>query len=100
MLKDEVRKWLDERCGRVLNVETRVINDAAPPLRNEGSLSKQPSQTADASVYHVGSVSYNLADIPDDVDVRIQSEPPELLEMTFDGASGSITVLIKVVEPA
>lgn len=60
MPKDEVRRWLDERCGRLVNVETRVSNDTAPPLLNEGTLSKQPSPTANASVYQVGGVSYNL----------------------------------------
>lgn len=100
MAKDEVQQWLDERCGRVVSVETRVINDADPPLLNEGALTKQSAPPTEGSVYEVGSVSYNLADIPDSVDVRIRQEPPEQLEMIFDGTTGSITVRVTVLESA
>jgi hypothetical protein len=104
--KDEAREWLDQRCGRNVRVETRVANSTLAPLTNEGAL-RQPRRQGFESVdtladpapvpdlYQVGDVSYNLTDIPDDVDVQFPGHPAEQLEMTFEnGSSQSITVVI------
>ncbi|MGA7418281.1 MAG: hypothetical protein WBW80_09825 [Acidimicrobiales bacterium] len=107
--KDDVREWLDTRCGRHVSVETQMVNATVAPLVNEGPLSKWGTlnpEIVDASeepihfrdLYQVGAASYNLADLPDNIDVKIRTEPAEQLEMTFDdGTSQLITVRITVV---
>jgi hypothetical protein len=104
--KDEAREWLDQRCGSDVRVETRIVNSTLTPLTNQGALRRprrQGFETVDTlqdpapvpDLYQVGDVSYNLADIPDDVDVQFPSDPAEQLEMTFEnGSSQPITVLI------
>ncbi len=107
--KDEAREWLDQRSGRNVRVETCVANSSEAPLTNQGSLVKprvQRFETVDVledpapvpDLYQVAGVSYNLADIPDDVIVDIPGDPAEQLAMTFEnGNSQSISVVITVV---
>ena len=102
--KDQARGWLDERCGREVHVETRFVNSTATPLVNGGALRKGQSTDSElveedllhsADLYQVGTASYNLADLPDEMEVHIRTEPPEQLELTFDdGTSLLITVVI------
>lgn len=108
--KDEARDWLDKRCGQGVHVETHFVNGTAGPLTNKGLLSKRRTRRPEVTrvvedevavldLYHVGTVSYNLADLPEDIEVCIQSEPAEQLEMTFDdGTSLLITMRITVTE--
>jgi hypothetical protein len=101
--KDQARAWLDERCGRDVHVETRFVNsDATPlvnagPLRRGGSTHSEPVEgdLASRDLYQVGTASYNLADLPEEMEVHVRTEPPERLELTFDdGTSLLITVVI------
>jgi hypothetical protein len=107
--KDQAREWLDQRCGRHVHVETRFVNSAATPLVNAGPLSKQRKtalEVADAQdssapfldLYQVGTISYNLGDLPDGIEIHIRTEPADQLEMTFDdGASLLIKAMITVI---
>jgi hypothetical protein len=94
--KDEVRDWLDSRRGRQLRVETRPVDESIPPEVREGRLTTSENPVALRDLYEVGLVSYNLADLPDDVEVQVG--PAEQLEMTFDdGTSVLINVVISVI---
>ena len=107
--KDEVREWLDTRCGRPVQVETHLGIATEGPTVSSGPLTKHhvSHPDADASdrsapvvdLYEVGTVSYNLADLPEDIKVHIEADSAERLEMTFDdGTSMLITVVITVTE--
>ena len=108
--KDQAREWLDQRCGGHVHVETHYVNSAAPPLVNAGPLTRQrktaleTAETREGSVpivdlYQVGSISYNLADLPDEIEVHIRTKPADQLEMTFDdGASQLIKAMITVIQ--
>jgi hypothetical protein len=108
--KDQAREWLDQRSGRNVRVETCIANSGTAPLTNQGALLKpliQRFETVDRlegpapvpDLYQVAGVSYNLADIPEDIEVEIPSDPAEQLEMTFENESAqSISVLITVIE--
>lgn len=94
--KDEVREWLDSRRGRKLHVETRPVNASLPPEVREGRLTKSEDPVALRDLYEVGLVTYNLDDLPEDVEIQIG--PGEQLEMTFDdGSSALIKVVITVI---
>lgn len=107
--KDQAREWLDQRCGRHVHVETHFVNSAATPLVNAGPLTKQRKtalEVADAQessapssdLYQVGTISYNLADLPDGIEIHIRTEPADQLEMTFDdGASVLIKTMVTVM---
>ena len=91
--KDQAREWLENRCGREVHVETHLVNGSEVPQVHEGRLTKDPA--APRELFEVGLVSYNLADLPDDIAVQVATEPAEKLEMTFgDGASLLITVVV------
>jgi hypothetical protein len=104
--KDQARQWLAERSGQNVHVETRFVDSTATPLINAGLLRSQrtthpqddrkdPPDLQDW--YEVGTVSYNLADLPDEVEVHIRTEPAEQLELIFDdGTSLLITATITV----
>lgn len=106
--KDQARQWLAERDGRTVHVETRFVDSTATPLINTGLLKSQ--RTTDPEIgegpkdipdprdwYQVGTVSYNLADLPDEIEVLVRTEPAEQLELIFDdGTSLLITVTITV----
>ena len=95
--KDEVRDWLDSRRGRKLRVETRPVNASIPPEVREGLLTKSEDPVALRDLYEVGLVSYDLGDLPDDIEVQVG--PAEQLEMTFDdGTSVLIKVAITVID--
>jgi hypothetical protein len=106
--KDQARQWLAERSGRNVHVETRFVDSTATPLMNTGVLRSQrtmdPEIGEDPKVipdprdrYEVGTVSYNLADLPDEIEVHVRTEPAEQLELIFDdGTSLLITVTITV----
>ena len=108
--KDQAREWLDQRCGRHVQVETYYVNSAAPPLVNAGPLTRQrktaleTAETRERSVpmvdlYQVGTISYNLTDLPDEIEVHIRTKPADQLEMTFDdGASLLIKAMITVIQ--
>jgi hypothetical protein len=108
--QDQVREWLDQRCGRRVHIETHYVNSAAPPLVNAGPLTRQrktalgTAETREGSVamvdlYQVGTISYNLADLPDEIEVHIRTKPADQLEMTFDdGASLLIKAMITVIQ--
>jgi hypothetical protein len=96
--KDQAREWLDNRCGREVHVETHLVNASEAPQVHEGRLTKSKDPAAPWDLYEVGLVSYNLADLPDDIEVQVATEPAEKLEMTFgDGASLLITVVVRVI---
>ena len=106
--KDQARQWLAERSGRAVHVETRFVDSSATPLINTGLLRSQrttnpeiaegPEDLSDPrDWYEVGTVSYNLADLPDEIEVHVRTEPAEQLELTFDdGTSLLITATITV----
>lgn len=108
--KDQAGEWLDQRCGRHVHVETQYVNSAAPPLVHAGPLTRQretaleTAETREGSVpmvdlYQVGTVPYNLADLPDEIEVHIRTKPADQLEMTFDdGTSLLIKALITVIQ--
>ena len=90
---------------------SRRTSSREPPLRSrtEGSCRKGARRSEVTGVaedevvvldlYQVGAVSYNLADLPEHIEVCIRSEPAEQLKMTFDdGTSLLITVRITVTE--
>jgi hypothetical protein len=107
--KKQAREWLDQRCGLTVQVETRIVNSAATPLVNAGPLSRHSEanrQTEGSQedaptlwdLYRVGSVSYNLSDLPDQIEVLVHTEPEERLEITFDdGTSLLLTAMITVL---
>jgi hypothetical protein len=107
--KDEAREWLDQRCGRVVHVETHLDGATTSPLVREGPLTKRRTlnpEVGNASeenvsvrdLYEVGTASYNLADLPDDIEVHIRTAPLEQLEMTFDdGTSALVRVMITAI---
>ncbi len=104
--KDQARQWLAEQNGRHVRVETRFADSTAVPLINTGLLKSQrttdPEVAADPNElaggrdqYEVGTVSYNLADLPDEIEVHVRSDPTEQLELIFDdGTSLLITATI------
>jgi len=106
--KDQARQWLAERSGRNVHVETRFVHSTAAPLTNTGLLRSQRTTNPEVADdrkelpdpwdwYEVGTVSYNLADLPDEIEVHIRTEPAEQLELTFDdGTSLLITATITV----
>jgi hypothetical protein len=106
--KDQARQWLSERSGRNVHVETRFGDSTATPFINKGLLRSQrttnpeiaedPKDLPDSrDWYEVGTVSYNLADLPDEIEVHVRTEPAEQLEMIFDdGTSLLITATITV----
>ena len=106
--KDQARQWLAERSGRNVHVETRFVDSAATPLINTGLLRSQRTTNPEVADdpkdlpdprdwYEVGTVSYNLADLPDEIEVHVRTEPAEQLELIFDdGASLLITATITV----
>lgn len=108
--KDQAGKWLDQRCGRRVHVETSFVHSTQAPLVNAGLLSRHhgadPESAAPPAgpshswhLYQVGTVSYNLADLAEGTDVQIRAEAPEHLEITFDdGTSLLITARITVIE--
>jgi hypothetical protein len=106
--KDQVRAWLEKQCGREVHVETNLDRSTASPLIEQGPLTRRrtpdheivedPEDPAVLDLYEVGTASYNLADLPDDIDVQIRTEPAEQLEMTFsDGTSALIKVMVTVI---
>ena len=95
--KDQAREWLEERCGRHAHIETHLVNASTAPSVHEGRITKPEEAASLPDLYEVGLVSYNLADLPDDLEVEIEDEPAERLQMVFDdGASVLIKVLITV----
>jgi hypothetical protein len=105
--KDQARQWLAKQSGRDVCVVTRSANSSATPLVNTGPLMSQgatnpkiagPKDLPDpGDWYEVGTESYNMADLPDDIEVLVRAEPAEQLEMNFDdGTSLLITVTITV----
>jgi hypothetical protein len=106
--KDQARQWLAERIGRNVHVETRFVDSTATPIVNAGLLRSQ--RTTDPEIaedpkdlpdlqdrYEVGTVSYNLADLSDEIEVHVRTEPAEQLELIFnDGTSLLITATITV----
>jgi len=106
--KDEARQWLAEQNGRSVHVETRFVDSTATPLVNTGLLRRQRATDPDGAEdpkdrpdaldrYEVGTVSYNLADLPDAIEVHVRTEPAEQLELIFDdGTSLLITATIRV----
>ena len=106
--KDRARRWLAERSGRTVHVETRFVNSTANPLTNTGLLRCQPAMNLEDARdpkelpdtqdrYEVGTVSYNLADLPDEIEVHVRTEPADQLEMIFDdGMSLFIAATITV----
>jgi hypothetical protein len=106
--KDQARDWLTEQSGRNVHVETRFVDSTATPLINTGLLRSQRATTSDVAEdpeddpdardrYEVGEVSYNLGDLPDEIEVQVRTQPAEQLEMTFDdGTSVLITATITV----
>jgi hypothetical protein len=106
--KDEVREWLDKQCGREVYVETHLDSSTVTPLVEQGPLTRRhapnheimeaPEDRVVRDLYKVGTASYNLADLPDDINVDIRTEPAEQLEMTFnDGTSSLIRVMITAI---
>jgi hypothetical protein len=106
--KDQARQWLTERSGRNVHVETRFVDSTATPLMNTGVLRSQRTTDPETGEdpkdmpdprdrYEVGTVSYNLADLPDEIEVHVRTEPTEQLELIFDdGTSLLITATITV----
>ena len=106
--KDQARQWLAERIGRNVYVETRAVDSTATPLTNTGRLrslgttnpetATDPKDLSDPrDRYEVGKISYNLADLPEEIKVHVRTEPAEQLEMIFDdGTSLLIIVTITV----
>ena len=106
--KDQARQWLAERSGRNVQVETRFVDSTSAPVINTGLLRSQrptnpeiaddPKDLGDPlDWYEVGTVSYNLADLPDEIEVCVRTEPTEQLELIFDdGTSLLITATITV----
>ncbi len=106
--KDQARQWLAERNGRNVHVETRFVDSTATPIINTGLLRSRrttnPEIAEDQKTppdprnwYEVGTVSYNLADLPDAMEVHVRTEPAEQLELIFDdGTSLLITATITV----
>lgn len=106
--KDQARQWLAERSGRNVHVETRYVDSTTTPLINTGLLRSQRTTNPEIAEdpkdlpdprdwYEVGAVSYNLADLPDEIEVHVRTEPAEQLELTFDdGTSLLITATITV----
>ncbi len=104
--KDQARQWLAERSGRNVHVETRFADSAATSLVNTGLLRSQPATNPEIEKdpegrpgprdwFEVGTVSYNLADLPDEIEVHVRTEPAEQLELIFDGGTSlSITATI------
>ena len=101
--KDQARQWLAERNGQNVCVETRFVDSTATPLINTGLLRSQ--RTTDPEIaedpkdipdprdwYEVGTVSYNLADLPDEVEVHVRTEPAEQLELIFDDGTSLLIV--------
>ncbi len=107
--KDQARQWLSERSGRNVHVETRFVDSTATPLINTGLLrsphttnpgvAEDPRDPPDPrDWYEVGTVSYNLADLPEGIEVHVRTEPAEQLELIFDdGTSLLITATITVM---
>jgi hypothetical protein len=91
-----------------VHVETRFVDSTAAPLINTGLLRRQhgtdPEVAEDAKDladtrdrYEVGTVSYNLADLPDEIEVHVRTEPADQLELIFDdGTTLLITATITV----
>ena len=107
--KDQAREWLDQRCGRHVQVETYYVDSAAPPLVNAGPLTRQRKTAlrrrkrralcADGGPVSGGDISYNLTDLPDEIEVHIRTKPADQLEMTFDdGASLLIKAMSTVIQ--
>lgn len=108
--RDQAREWLDQRCGRHVQVETTFVHSSQSPLVNAGLLTRQHGADrgsgallADPSpsgqMYQVGTVSYNLADLAEGTELRIRADDPEHLEITFDdGTSLLMTARITVME--
>jgi hypothetical protein len=106
--KDQARQWLAEQSGRNVHVETRFVDSTAPPLINTGLLRTEPTTKPGVTEgpkdlpdardrYEVGTVSYNLGDLPDELEVHVRTEPAEQLELIFDdGTSLLITATITV----
>ncbi len=106
--KDQARQWLSERSGRNVHVETRFVDSTATTLMNTGLLRNQRTMNPEIAEdpkdlpdprdwYEVGTVSYNLADLPDEIEVHVRTEPAEQLELIFDdGTSLLITATITV----
>ncbi len=104
--KDQARQWLAERSGQNVHVETRFVDSAAAPLINTGLLRSQGTTNPEIAEgpkdlpdprdrYEVGTVSYNLADLPDAIGVQVRTGPAEQLELIFDdGTSLLITVTV------
>jgi hypothetical protein len=91
-----------------VHVETGFVDSTAAPLINTGVLRTQPTTNPEIAGdpkhladprdwYQVGTVSYNLADLPDEIEVHVRTEPVDQLELVFDdGTSLLITVTITV----
>ena len=86
--EDEARQWLAERSGRNVQVKTRAVDSTATPLINTGLLRIQRATNPEIAevrrtfltlrdLYEVGTVSYNLADLPHGIEVHVRTDPAE-----------------------
>ncbi|HTZ09261.1 MAG TPA: hypothetical protein VMB72_09315 [Acidimicrobiales bacterium] len=81
-----------------MHVETQLVNASTAPQVHRGRLTRSLEDLARPGfLYEVGTVSYNLSDLPEDMGVEVALEPVEHLEMTFDDGT---SLLIKVVVTA
>ena len=80
---------------RLLLINTGLLRSQRT---TDPEVAEDPKEVTDPrDWYEVGTVSYNLADLPDEIEVHVRTESAEQLELIFDdGTSLLITATITV----